>query len=149
MGTTDSDDELVTKWCGLCYQSKHWPHGSVLTSIWPPLIGFLTSCLCKWAIGRLEFTFQESSLDFFDKTLLWMQECLKKKKKRKDSDIGVYLGLEGFPDGSEVKASACVSLQHGRPGFNPWVRKIPWRRKRQPTPVFLPGESHGWRNLVG
>ena len=33
--------------------------------------------------------------------------------------------------------------------FNPWVRKIPWRRKWQPTPVFLPGESHGWRSLVG
>ena len=40
-------------------------------------------------------------------------------------------------------------LQCGRPGFDPWVRKIPWRRKWQPTPVFLPGESHGWRSLVG
>ena len=40
-------------------------------------------------------------------------------------------------------------LQCGRPGFNPWVRKISWRRKWQPTPVFLPGKSHGWRNLVG
>ena len=37
----------------------------------------------------------------------------------------------------------------GKPGFDPWVRKIPWRRKWQPTPVFLPGESHGWRSLVG
>ena len=33
--------------------------------------------------------------------------------------------------------------------FDPWVGKIPWRRKWQPTPVFLPGESHGWRSLVG
>ena len=33
--------------------------------------------------------------------------------------------------------------------FNPWVRKIPWRRKRQPTPVFLPGKYHGQRSLVG
>jgi len=30
-----------------------------------------------------------------------------------------------------------------------WVRKIPWRMKWQPTPVFLPGESHGQRNLAG
>ena len=37
----------------------------------------------------------------------------------------------------------------GRPEFNPWVRKIFWRRKWQPTPVFLPGKSHGRRNLVG
>ena len=32
--------------------------------------------------------------------------------------------------------------------FNPWVRKIPWRRKWQPTPVFLPGKSHRQRSLV-
>ena len=39
-------------------------------------------------------------------------------------------------------------LQCRRPGFNPWVRTIPWRRKCLPTPVFLPGESHGQRSLV-
>ena len=33
--------------------------------------------------------------------------------------------------------------------FNPWVGKIPWRRKWQPTPVFLPGEFHGQMSLVG
>jgi len=33
--------------------------------------------------------------------------------------------------------------------FDPWVGKIPWRKKWQPTPVFLPGESHGQRSLVG
>ena len=33
--------------------------------------------------------------------------------------------------------------------FDPWVQKIPQRRKWQPTPVFLPGESHGQRSLVG
>ena len=36
-----------------------------------------------------------------------------------------------------------------RPGFDPWVGKIPWRRAWQPTPVFLPGESHGPRSLAG
>ena len=35
-----------------------------------------------------------------------------------------------------------------RSGFNPWVGKMPWRREWQPTPVFLPGESHGRRSLV-
>ena len=34
-------------------------------------------------------------------------------------------------------------------GFNSWVRMILWRRKWQPTPVFLPGKSHGQRTLVG
>ena len=33
--------------------------------------------------------------------------------------------------------------------FGPWVQKAPWRRKRQPSPVLLPGESHGQRSLVG
>ena len=36
-----------------------------------------------------------------------------------------------------------------RQGFHPWVGKIPWRRAWQPTPVFLPGESHGLRALAG
>ena len=36
-----------------------------------------------------------------------------------------------------------------RPGFDPWIGKIPWSRKWQPAPVFLPGEFHGQRSLVG
>ena len=36
----------------------------------------------------------------------------------------------------------------GRPGFDPWMGKVPWRRKWQATPVFLPGKSRGWRSLV-
>ena len=42
-----------------------------------------------------------------------------------------------------------MRLQYRRPGFDPWVRKIPWRRKWQPMPVSLPGKSHGQRSLVG
>ena len=42
-----------------------------------------------------------------------------------------------------------ICLQCRRPGFYPWVWKIPWRRKWQPTPVFLPGEFHGQRSLAG
>ena len=51
----------------------------------------------------------------------------------------------GFPGGSAVK-----NHQQGRRcRFDPWVGKNPWRRKWQPTPVFLPGESHGQRSLAG
>ena len=53
---------------------------------------------------------------------------------------------QDFPGGSGGKESACNA---GDPSFDPWVRKIPWRRKRQPIPVFLPGEFHGQRSLVG
>ena len=41
------------------------------------------------------------------------------------------------------------SCQCRRRGFDPWVGKIPWRRKRQPTSVFLPGKFHGPSSLVG
>ena len=47
------------------------------------------------------------------------------------------------------KESVCQCRSHRRLEFEPWVGKIPWRRKWQPTPVFLPGESHGQRSLVG
>ena len=42
-----------------------------------------------------------------------------------------------------------IGPQCRRCGFYPWVEKIPWRSKLRPTPVFLPGESHGHRYLVG
>ena len=42
-----------------------------------------------------------------------------------------------------------IGLQCWRLGFNPWVRKIPWRRKWQLTLVFLPGKFHVWWSLAG
>ena len=45
-----------------------------------------------------------------------------------------------------VKNLPAVQETHG---FNPWVRKVPWKRKWQPTPVFLSGKSYGHRSLVG
>ena len=55
-------------------------------------------------------------------------------------------GKMGFSGGSDDKR---ICLQCRRPGFNPWVRKMPWRREWLPTTVFLPGESHGQRSLAG
>ena len=52
----------------------------------------------------------------------------------------------GFPGGASGKEPSC---QCRRRGFDPSVRKIPWRRKWQSTPEFLPGRSHGQRSLVG
>ena len=56
------------------------------------------------------------------------------------------LNIIGVPGGSNSKESACNA---GRPEVSPWVGKIPWRKKWQPTPVFFPGKSHGQRSLVG
>ena len=47
------------------------------------------------------------------------------------------------------KESSCQCRRHKSCGFDPWVGKIPWGKKCQLTPVFLPGESHGQKSLVG
>ena len=52
-----------------------------------------------------------------------------------------------FPGGASGEEPACQCRRHKRQGFNPCVRNISWRRKWQPTPVFLPGKSHGQRSL--
>ena len=52
----------------------------------------------------------------------------------------------GLPWWHSGRGAACQCRRHG---FDPWVRKIPWGRAWQPTPVFLPGESHGQRSLGG
>ena len=55
----------------------------------------------------------------------------------------LFTGLLWWFNGKE---SACQSR---RCGLDPWVRKIPWRKKWKPTPVFLPGKSHGERSPAG
>ena len=57
-------------------------------------------------------------------------------------------GLWSSPGGKSGKESACQCWRCKR-CLHPWVGKIPWRRKRQPTPVFLPGKVHGLRSLAG
>ena len=57
-----------------------------------------------------------------------------------------HIDAQRLPKGLSCKESAC---QRGRHRFDPWVRKGPWRRKGQPTPLFLPGKSHGQGSLAG
>ena len=72
-----------------------------------------------------------------------------------------YMLITSFSNGQKVKLTFVVIsetllvaqmgknlLQYRRPEFNSWVGKIPWRREWQPTPLFLPGESHGQRSLA-
>ena len=56
------------------------------------------------------------------------------------------ISWKDFPGGPEAKTSY---YQCRVPRFDPWVGKIPWRRKWQPSPVLLSGKSHGQRSLVG
>ena len=61
----------------------------------------------------------------------------------------VYSLYMGLPRGLSWQESAGQCRRWKKHGFDLWVRKIPWSRKWQPTPVFLPGESHGQRSLAG
>jgi len=62
-------------------------------------------------------------------------------------DTGLISG-PGFPEGSVVK-NPPAHRTLGKCRFDPWVRKIPWRRKWQRTPVLLPEKSHRQRSLAG
>ena len=55
----------------------------------------------------------------------------------------------GFPAGASGEEPTWQRRRCKRPRFDPRAEKIPWSRAQQPTPVFLPGESHGQRSLVG
>ena len=70
---------------------------------------------------------------------------IKKIFKKKEGK-GETTSLQRLPRWCSGKESTC---QCRKLGFDPWVRNIPWRRKWQPTPVFLPGKSHRQRSLVG
>ena len=70
---------------------------------------------------------------------VWKEVCIVLSKESLRRPSGLSWWLSG-------KESACHCRKHK---FDSWVRKIPWRRKWQPTPVFLPGKSHGQRSLVG
>ena len=63
--------------------------------------------------------------------------------------VGPILGI-GLPRWlSGLKKKKKSASQCWRCSFNSWVRKIPWKRIWQTTPVFLPEEFHGQRSLVG
>ena len=55
----------------------------------------------------------------------------------------------GFPSGTSGKEPDSLCRRYKRHRFCPWLGKIPWRRAWKPTPVFMPGESHGQMSLVG
>ena len=60
-----------------------------------------------------------------------------------------FLPCRGFPGGTSGKEPADKCRRRKRLEFDPWVGKIPWRKKWLSTPVSMPGESHGQINLAG
>ena len=118
-------------------------------------------CLLYWQTDSLPLSHQESPVFFFlthKKHIIYSLLLLFKNFNyflwvsfhvRAHKTLPLVFGHYsiGVPNlGLNSKESACNA---GDPRFNPWVGKIPWRRQWQPTPVLLPGESHGQRSLVG
>ena len=131
---------------------------------------YLVVCPCSillhWAsLGQRCFKFlrkTEAWISFrsiSEYVFLWMgyvslffwtpfEVLLKVRHWKKSPAVPVFatVFIRGLPcssDGNEI------CLQCRRPGFSSWGGKILWRRKWQPTPVFLSGESHEQRNLGG
>ena len=73
----------------------------------------------------------------------------KKKSYMSSTATGTGHGSQGLPRQLRGRERARQCRRWERLGFDPRVGKIPWRRAWQLTPVFLPGESHGQRSLVG
>ena len=80
-----------------------------------------------------------------DKESLWKHSRLKKTKWTSPGGQCWFSTVWASQVAQRVKHLPAMQ----ETGFNLWVGKIPWRRAWQPTPVFLPGESHGQRSLCG
>ena len=97
-----------------------------------------TSCLWLWLQRHVEIVFY------------WLFQGLKPVPEGSMALLDDrYLNTRGFPGGAHGKEAACQCRRLKRHRFNPWVRKIPWKRVQQPTPVLLLGEPHGQRSLAG
>ena len=94
--------------------------------------------------GICSYSSQFIIQDFTNDTEEQRDERVQKDSQMK-TPVPLELGV--LPSGGAGgKEPAC---QCGRRRFDPRVRKTPWRRKWQPTPVLLPGKFHGQRSLVG
>ena len=128
--------------------------------VWPRLRGVVTehelsisaSVPLSGASSPLPKHVQYTSISPFLQEAHQCQDkvCLMLKEKGQEVSLGSHFFCSFYfssvPGGWRWLR---ISLQCRRPGFDPSVRKMLWRREWQPTPVFLPGEFHGQRSLAG
>ena len=132
----DSWDQLHRGQLGPAKPGNQWSREQVR---WPHQ-GDEEAAATWWThLSRERIDLQESRWWSRDKCLVYSQSDNQDKFAELSQKMGASLVAQS------VKNLPAVQ----RPGFNPWNGKIPWRRKWQPTPVSLPGKSHGHRNLVG
>ena len=112
----------------------------------------------KLRIGKLLYMMKNISTGWYRsfiflcyKLLIILQEWLQRSDLCSNNlwiDLQCHEGLKAFPM-AQQKGLCLQCRRRRRHGFNPRVRKIPWKRKWQPTPVFLLGKSHGQMSLAG
>ena len=118
----------------------HPSHFTFSSSLYYILVSFDNSILVILSVTTLDCI--RISFDLF---CSWV--CVNIILWSSDLIYPTVMAYMSFPVGSGGEESACNAGD--TPRFDPWVWKITWRREWLPTPVFLPGESHGQRCLVG
>ena len=125
---------------------KRFPLGLPISPPSLPLFlpsSYLPSCYLR---SNLEQCFLTQSISRHTKNSFATNDRRSQAVQASDSCDAVSAEVSKFPCWLRWYR---ICLQCRRPGFYPWVRKIPWRRGRLPIPVFLPGEFHGQRILTG
>ena len=147
------------KWSHSVVSNSSWPHGLKPTRLLRPwdfpskstgvtptpkkknLCYDLISTEMSLGSGtfrrRVEFSWVGFVLLYYYKRGFWEERFPSSLLPSEDTEKQPSKNQEGFPGGSAVKESTFQCRRHG---FHPWVRKIPWRRKWQPIPVFLAWE---------
>ena len=103
-------------------------------------------------VNYLLYTFVSCALVSLLKYTLWNEDGEKERRKRGESTYEMMPLLKNtFECMCDLAVKNLPAKQETcrRCSFNPWVGKIPWRRKWQPTPAFLPEKFHGQRRLAG
>ena len=126
---------------------RNWKDGMLFALETCFVLGFLFCCSYSenefWNSGTLRKICSHKQIQKF----VWKHKGVKESKSlwKNTKQTSYAWCAPRLPWRLSGKESAC----NRRWGFHQWVRKIPWRRKWEPTPVFLPGQCHGQRSLVG
>ena len=130
-----SPHTLLQSWCQHLPQGNPTPHQSIFGSWFPPFLSF-----SLWDFPYLPGYKQLNKNCIL--CTIWLFWSRKAQKQNLSFLSYKMVTSHSNNNSNNYHPTSCYS-------FNPWVGKIPWRRKWQSSPVFLPGEFHGQRSLVG
>ena len=121
-----------------------WYHHCLVLLTHIPKELFFQSPLPKWTSAFLLLSTNKFSI--LQNRAVW--KCRERHMSFHKKWTEIYQ-IWGFPAGASSEKPTWQHRRHKRPGFDPWVWKLPWRRAWQSSPVLLPEESPGQRSLAG